>query len=248
VVVVQGTRARRVLALALGLALVLGAVGVVAPAEARPSPGPAVHVQSASWLAPDGGTITVQVLASCPERWSVVEAVVAVSQPQASGQASFPLTCIGSLRMFTVAVPSAGGTFVLGEALVTASVTIQRGRIQSTQESLLVQVQPAVFVELGDTARIEDGGAAIRLDVVVACPVGASGVESLVGVTQGQAVSGTGAYVPVCDGSPHTFSVLVAATRGAYAAGDARALTFAIVEHGGFGFAGVDDGPVLIVN
>jgi hypothetical protein len=88
------------------------------PAEARVSPGPVVDIQSAAWLAPNGGSVTVQLLALCPERWTVVEAVVAVSQPQASGQASgqasFPLTCIGSLRMHSVAVRSTGGTFELG--------------------------------------------------------------------------------------------------------------------------------------
>jgi hypothetical protein len=109
-------------------------------------------------LAPDGGSITVQLLASCPEGWTVVEAVVAVSQPQACGQASFPLTCIGSLRMFTVAVPSIGGTFELGAALATASVTIMPGRIERAQDSQLVQVQPTVFVDLAGTAKLESGG------------------------------------------------------------------------------------------
>ena len=232
-----------VLALAIGLL----AGGAAAPAEARPSPGPAVLVQSAAWVAPDGASITVQLLASCPERWSVVEAVVTASQPQATGQASFPLTCIGSLRMFTVVVPSSGGTFELGEALVTGSVTIKRGKTQRTQDTQLVQAQPAVFVDLATIATLESGGAAVLLDVTVACPVGASGVESFVGVTQGQATSGTGTYVPICDGQQHTFAVRVGATRGAYQAGDARALTFAVVEHAGIGFSGVDDSPVQIV-
>ena len=238
---------RRALALALGLAIVLLVAGVAVPADARPSPGPMVDVQPAVWVAPDGGSITVQVLASCPERWTVVEAVVAVSQPQASGQATFPLTCIGALRMFTVVVPSEGGTFELGEAVATGAVTIKRGKTQRTQESEVVQVQPAVLVDLGGTATTQSGGGALLLDLVVACPVGATGHESFVGVTQDQTASGTGAYVPVCDGRQHTFSVLVEATQGEYRVGDARALTFAIVEHGGFGFSGVDDGPVQIV-
>jgi hypothetical protein len=109
--------------------------------------------------------MSVQVLGSCPERWTVVEAVVAVAQPQASGQASFPLTCIGSLGMFTVVVPSTGGTFELGEALATASVTIKRGKTERAQDSQVVLVQPAVFVELANTARLESGGGAVLIDV-----------------------------------------------------------------------------------
>src|SRR5215216_4780145 len=169
------------------LAAVVGLLGVGgAPAEARLSPGPIVDIQSAAWLAPDGSSITVQLLASCPERWTVVEAVVAVSQPQASGQASFPLTCIGSLRPISVRVPSAGGAFQLGEAQANASLLIQRGRTEQAQDAEVIDVQPAVFVELADTARLESGGGAILIDVTVACPVGANGQQSFVGVTQGQ--------------------------------------------------------------
>jgi hypothetical protein len=229
---------------AIVLAVVLGAV---ASADARVSPGPIVDIHSAAWLTPDGSSMTVTVLASCPERWTVVEAVVAVSQPQASGRASFPLTCIGSMRAFHVVVPSSGGTFELGEASVNASLTIKRGKLDSTQDSQVVLVQPAVFVELADVATLESGGAAVVLDLVVACPVGANGHESLVGVTQGQATSGSGAYVPICDGQLHTFTVRVQASRGAYETGSAQALTFAVVEHQGSGFSGVDDGQVQIV-
>jgi hypothetical protein len=101
----------------------LAAVGVVlvglgvtaAPAGARVAPGPTVDVQPGAGLAPDGRSIDVQVLASCPERWTVVQAVVAVAQPAGSGQASFPLTCIGSLRTFAVDVAVSGGAFQLGD-------------------------------------------------------------------------------------------------------------------------------------
>ena len=239
---------RRVRVLALALVIGLLGAGAAVPAEARVSPGPVVDVQSAGGLAPDGGSVTIQLLASCPERWTVVEAVVAVSQPQASGRASFPLTCIGSLRMFTVVVPSTGGTFELGEALATASLTIKRGKTERTEDTQLVQVQPTVFVDLADTARLESGGGAVLIDVTVACPVGASGQESYVNVSQGQTASGNGPYVPICDGKRHTFTVRVEASQGLYQAGNAQALTFANVEHGGNGFSGVDESSVQIVS
>jgi hypothetical protein len=241
-------RRHRVRAFTFALAIGLLGAGAAVPAEARLSPGPVVDVQSAGGLAPDGGSITVQLLASCPERWTVVEAVVAVSQPQASGQASFPLTCIGSLRMFTVVVPSAAGTFELGDALATASVTVRRGKTERAQDSQLVQVQPTVFVDLADTARLESGGGAVLIDVDVACPVGANGQQSYVNVSQGQTSSGNGTYVPICDGQQHTFTVPVEASQGAYEVGNAQALTFANVEHGGIGFSGVDETPVQIVS
>jgi hypothetical protein len=244
----KGAARYRVRAFTLALVLGLLAAGAAVPAEARVSPGPVVDIHSAARLVPDGSAMGVDLLASCPERWTLVEAVVAVSQPQASGQASFSFPCIGSLRPFTVMVPSSGGTFELGDALVTASVTIKRGRTESTQDSQVVDVQPTVFVDLADTARLESGGGAILLDITVACPVGANGQQSYVGVFQGQTVSGNGTYLPVCDGQEHTLNVQVQAAQGLYQVGTAQALTFANAEHEGIGTSGIDESQVQIVS
>jgi hypothetical protein len=241
-----GVARHRVRALALTAGIAFAVAGAAVPARVRPSPGPTVDIQSAAGLAPDGGSMTVQVLASCPERWTVVEALVRVSQPQASGQASFPLTCIGSLRMFTVSVPAAAGTFRLGEAQAAASVAVTRGKTERAQDVETLFVQPTVFVELADSARLEAGGGAVAIAVTVACPVGATGQQSYVNVSQGQ-TTGNGFYVPVCDGSQHAFAVRVQASQGVYQAGGAQALTFANVEHAGIATAGVDEQRVEIV-
>jgi hypothetical protein len=231
----------------LALAALVALAAAAAPASSRPAPGPAVDLQTAAALAPDGSSLTVQVIASCPERSSVVEAVVALTQPQASGQASFPLTCIGSLRPFTVVVPASSGAFQLGTAQGTASVTIKRGKTESAQDAETVDVQPRVDVRLSDNAQLEPGGGAATIAVTVACASGANGQQSYVNVSQGEAV-GSATYFPICDGSPHTFTLRVQAAQGAYQTGAARALTFANVEFGGNGFSGVDDREVQIVS
>jgi len=243
----RDTARHRVRTFALTGVIVLLGAGAAAPAGARLAPRPSVDIQSSAGLAPDGQSMTVQVLASCPERWAVVQALVTVSQPQASGQASFPLTCISSPRMFTVVVPSTGGTFQLGEAQATASVVIKRGKTERAQDSEVLLVQPTVFVDLADSAQLASGGGAVAIAVTVACPVGANGQPSYVNVSQGQ-TTGNGSYVPVCDGSRHTFTVRVQASQGVYQAGGAQALTFANVEHGGIGFSGVDEQQVQIVS
>jgi hypothetical protein len=238
-------RSARALLLA-GLALLLAA-GAAAPAESRPSPGPTVDIQSAAGLAPDGSSLTVQVLASCPERWAVVEAVIDVSQAQASGRAAFPLTCIGSVRPFTVTVPATDGAFQLGEAQASASVVIQRGKTQRAQDSETVQVQPSVLVELADTAQLESGGGAVTIAITVACPVGATALQGSVNVSQQGLTSGNGSYLPVCDGSRHTFSVRVQSSQGVYRLGTAQAVTFVVVDVGGAAFYGIDDASIQIV-
>jgi hypothetical protein len=216
--------------------------GAVRPSWAgRASPEPTADIQSVAGLAPDAQSVGVQLLASCPERWTVVEAVLTVSQPGASGQASFPLTCIGSARLFFVSVPSAGGAFQLGDAQVTASVVINRGRTMRADDAQVVPVQPTVLVALAETALLESGGVAVLMDVVVACPAGTNGLLSSLVVSQAGQSIGSGAYVPICDGSQHTFSIRVEASQGLYQVGIAQALTFANIEFAGQNFYGIDD-------
>jgi hypothetical protein len=61
----------------------------------------------------------------------------------------------------------------------------------------------------------------------------------------GTQVIGSSTYVPICDGSSHTFTVRVEATEGAYQPGIAQALTFANIEHQGQAFYGIDDDGAL---
>jgi hypothetical protein len=228
-----------------GLIALLGVVTAVAPAATRVTPQPTVEVQSVAGLAPDGRSISVQVLASCPERWTVVKAVASVSQPSASGQASFPLTCIGSPRMFSVTVPATNGAFRLGEAQVTASVVIKRGSTKRADDSQVVPVQPTVLVELAESAQLEAGGGAVVTDVTVACPAGTNGLQSSLVVSQAGQTIGSATYVPICDGSRHTFAVRVEASSGVYQVGIAQALTFANIEFAGQTFYGIDDDGAL---
>jgi hypothetical protein len=59
-----------------------------------------------------------------------------------------------------------------------------------------LDVQPTVLVELGETAQLETGGGAVAIDVTVACPVGTTGLQSRVNVSQQGRVSGNGVYTP----------------------------------------------------
>ena len=227
------------------VAIAVLAAASVGSAGARPGQ-PTVELGSAALLAPDGGSLTITVIASCPERWSVVEARVTVSQPQATGSGVFPLACIGSARPFNVTVRSSGGRFQLGAAAATASVFVARGRTAAAQDSATVQLDPAVVVGIADTARLQAGGSSLTIGVTVACAPGPSGGESYVAVSQGNIV-GRGFYVPTCDGAPHTFDVTVTPASGVFTAGDARALSFANVSFGGMAFTGVADEPVQLV-
>jgi hypothetical protein len=225
---------------AAGLTVLL-ALAAASEAAARFQEPPEVRVQHVAGLAPDGSLMIVHVLASCPERWSVVEASVTVSQPAAFGQASFPLTCVGSLRSFFVTVPVGTGPFQLGEVLVSGSVVIERGRTQRADDSRVVPADPLVLVELAGFARLESSGSAVVVDVTVTCHPETIGLESRLVVSQG-ATLGVGLYTPICDGSPHTFAVRVDASPAVYnPAFFAQALTFANTDHAGQIVYGIDD-------
>jgi hypothetical protein len=218
------------------------------PAEAIPPAQTRLEVvlHTATGLDPDGQTVFVNLIARCPERWTVLESSVTVSQPQASGKGSFPLTCTGLFKSFSVAVPTSGAPFELGEAQATGFVQVKRGRTEQTQDSEVVSVDPIVFVDLAGTALLEAGGGAVLLDVTTACAVGANGQQSYVNVSQGQA-SGNGNYVPVCNGQRHTQSVRVPASQGLYQPGTARGFSFAFVGFGGNSFSGIGERDIQIV-
>jgi hypothetical protein len=228
-----------------GVLCLLG-TGAVRPAAARPTPLPTVELASVAGLAPDGRSLTISVIASCPERWTVVEARVTVTQPQASGSGDFPLTCIGSKRPFHVTVRSSGGVFELGRALADASVVVQRGRMEQARDTATAMLDPTVVVDFAPTARVLGNGEAVSVDLTAACTAGAVGEESSAGVSQGNSVGG-GRFTPVCDGRPHPFTVTAAAAQGLFQPGDARALGFVSVRFGGGSFTGVADEPIQLV-
>lgn len=235
----------------VGVAGFVLATGGALPANAGP-PFPdrlEVRVQAGAGLAPDGQSINVSVLARCPERWTVEQALVTVAQPQASGSASFPLTCTGNFGLaFRVTVPASSGEFEIGPAEVTAVVTIKRGRTEQVQDVGIVDVDPIIVVDFSDrTARLRDAGQAADVDVTVACPRQTTGLASRILIFQGQ-VSGVGNFVPVCDGQPHLFTVVVEASEGLFQAGNALVVPSVEIEFEGRRFLFFANDPIRLVN
>ena len=235
----------RTLGLALACALVAGLA--VASGEARRPAPPTVELGSTALLAPDGLSFTTSVTGSCADRSTVQEARLTASQARASGDGTFAPACIGPFpRPFPVTVVSRSGVFALGSVQATATLVVQRGKIEQAQDSGALQLEPAVVVDLAETARLVDGGRAVSIGVAVSCPPGPLGLQSYVVVSQGNVV-GRGFYEPVCDGAVHTFTVTAVASEGTFRAGDARSLSFADVVWNGSFFTGVGDEPLRIV-
>jgi len=197
-------------------------------------------------LAPDGGSMTFVLSTVCDRGWTIVEASVTVTQPQASGTGPFTPNC-GRIPYNVVATaPATSGTFQTGPAEVTAVLVVQQGPTKEAQDSGTLRARPDVSVVLGDQAVLESDGA-VRIDVTVTCPASAVGQGGYVRIYDGVVV-GTGTFGPTpCDSLPHTVSVRVASSEGLFQVGSAEALASASVTEGGDVFPGSDLRTIQIV-
>ena len=197
-------------------------------------------------LAPDGRSMTFDLETVCDRTWTIVEASVTVTQPQASGTGSFTPNCGRIPYVVRATVPATSGTFQTGPADVTAVLIVKEGRTKQARDSASLRVRPDVSVVLADQALL-DGDGAVRIDVTVTCPMSAVGQGGDVRIYDG-AVVGTGTFGPTpCDTLPHTVSVRVASSDGSFQTGSAEALASAAITEGGDFFAGSDLRTIQIV-
>ncbi len=197
-------------------------------------------------LGPDGRTMTFDLSTVCDRTWTIVEASVSVTQPQASGTGSFTPNCGRIPYVVRATVPATSGTFQTGPAEATAVLVVQQGPTKRAQDSATLRVRPDVSVVLADQAVLEPDGA-VRIDVTVTCPMSAVGQGGQVRIYDGQVV-GAGTFGPTpCDTLPHTVSVRVASSEGSFQVGSAEAEAFASVTEGGDVFPGGDLRTIQII-
>ena len=240
----SGVVARRlVISSLVGLLLVVGgAQGAAAHRTAL-----SVEIVSVQALvAADGGSMTFDLSTVCDRTWTIVEASVSVTQPQASGTGSFTPNCGRIPYVVRVTVPATSGRFQTGSANATAVLVVRQGSTKHAQDSGALRVRPEVSVLLADRAVLEGDGA-VRIDVTVTCPMSAVGQGGSVTIYDG-VVAGTGGFGPTpCDMLAHTVSVRVASSEGPLRVGSAQALASASVTEGGDVFPGGDFRTIQIV-
>jgi len=222
-------------------------VGGMQAADANPNELALEVLSEQASLAPDGRSISLNLLTQCDSKATVLDARVSVTQPQASGEVSFTPRCARIPYVVAVTVPSLGGSFQTGEAQVSAVLLVREGRTKEVRDSALVRVRPTVSVRLADEAVLDGSGEAARIDVTVTCPVASTAKGGQVSIYQGQVV-GRGSFGPTaCDGLPHTLSVRVETSEGSFQVGVAEAEAFTAVEEGGDFFPGGDVRTIQIV-
>ena len=227
-------------------------VGLLVAGGARPAEGHRTEltveiVSVQALLAPDGRSMSFQIEVRCDRKWTIVDARVSASQPQASGEGTFTPICNRLPTVVGVTVPATAGTFQTGPAQVSARLVVQQASTKTASDTTSVRVRPSVAVNVADRAVLEDSGSAVRIDVTVTCPMTSTAQGGQVAVFQ-YPIGGRATFGPTpCDGLPHTQSVRVAAAGELFELGSAEAEAFTSVEEGGDIFPGSEIRTVRIV-
>ena len=92
--------------------------------------------------------------------------------------------------------------------------------------------QETLAVEIAPTARLVQGGKAVAVQLTVTCPTGAEVLEAFLYVNQDGNQGQFASLQPICDGSPHPFTVLAQPMDFRYHAGPAQVSAFVLLTSG----------------
>ena len=93
--------------------------------------------------------------------------------------------------------------------------------------------QETLVVEIAPTARLLQGGKAVAVQVTVTCPTGAEVLEAFLYVNQDGTQGQFASFQPICDDSPHTFTVRAQPQLGfRYHVGQAQVSAFVLLSSG----------------
>jgi hypothetical protein len=92
--------------------------------------------------------------------------------------------------------------------------------------------QENLTVEIAPTARLLQGGKAVAVQVTVTCPTGAEVLEAFLYVNQDGNQGQFASFQPICDDTPHTFTVRAQAGSFRYHVGEAQVSGYVLLTSG----------------
>jgi hypothetical protein len=207
-----------------------------------------IAIADTGTLEPSGVYANVDVTVTCPLGWSWVSgSLYLLHTDRAGGTGSFDATCTGTPQVGRARVVN-GNRFTLGSWNGQAYVRIARnGQEVQASSARPVRLEPGVTARIADQGQLTGtSGSGLRIAIAVACPIGATGSQSFITVTQGTA-SGTAAFTPTCDRSSHTHVLAIAASQGAFQTGSASASATASVTWNSGTFSGADSRTIALL-
>lgn len=239
------------IAAVLAAALVIGsAAGVAAKRPPSPSPSPSVSISIAptGTLEPSGEYANVDVTVTCPVGWTWSYGRLYVLQGDRGGAGTFSVSCTGTPQIAHARVVN-GMRFQLGTWTANAYVGIQRsGQLVTATSTRTIGLEPGVFARIADQGQLTGtSGGGVSIAVAVACPIGATGQESYVTVSQGGTALGRAFFTPTCDRQTRTLVLAITASQGTFHTGSAVGDAFVTVTWDGRSFFGVDNRAISLL-
>jgi len=246
---VPGVRVAAVLA----VVLVIGSTAAVdAKRPPKPSPSPsvsaAVEVAPSGTLEPNMEYATVDVTATCPVGWTWSSGWLYVLHGNLGGSGTFSGSCTGTPQVAHSRVVN-GNRFTLGDWTATAYLNIVRnGQQVQVTSTRTIRLEPGVTARVADQGQLTGtSGGGVRIAVAVACPIGATGLESYVTVSQDGTALGRAFFTPTCDRTTRSLVLSLPASQGTFHTGSAVADAFVTVTWNGEAFFGVDDRAITLL-
>ena len=244
------------IAAVLAVALVLASAGAVAakrptkPPPPPPSGSPSITIviAPAGTLEPSGEYANVDVTVTCPEGWTWVSGHLnLLHSDRAGGGGTFSTSCTGTAQVARSRAVN-GNRFTLGEWNASAHVTIARsGQTARADTARTIRLEPGVTARVADQGQLTGtSGGGVRLALAVACPIGATGQQSSVTVTQGTAQA-EASFTPICDRFSHTVVLSLPASQGTFFTGGAVAIASVSVAWNGELFSGADNRAITLL-
>jgi len=253
----NSSRAPRVSVTAiLAVALVIASTGAVAakrppkppPPPPSGSPSITIAIAPAGTLEPSGEYANVDVTVTCPDGWAWSHGGLYVLQNDRGGAGTFNASCTGTPQTARARVVN-GNRFSLGNWNATAYVRIVRSGQEARAESTrTIRLEPGVTARVADQGQLTGTtGGGIRIAVAVACPVGATGQQSSVTVSQDGTAQAQAFFTPICDRFSHTVVLSLPASQGTFHTGGAVADASVTVAWNGESFSGADNRAITLL-
>jgi hypothetical protein len=240
----------------LAVALVVASTGAVAakrPPKPPPPPPPSspsitIAIAPSGTLEPSGDYANVDVTVTCPEGWTWSSGHLNLLQGDRGGGGTFTVPCTGTAQVGHSRVVN-GNRFSLGNWNATAYVRIVRsGQEATSNTSRTIRLEPGVTARVADQGQLTGtSGGGVRIAVAVACPIGATGQESYVTVSQDGTALARAFFTPICDRQTRTVVLSLPASQGTFHTGSAVADASVTVTWNGEAFFGVENRAITLL-
>jgi hypothetical protein len=124
---------------------------------------------------------------------------------------------------------------------------VRNGQEVRATSTRIIRLEPGVTARVADQGQLTGTtGGGVRVAIAVACPIGATGAQSSVTVSQGTAL-GQAFFTPTCDRFSHTVVLSMTASQGTFQTGAAVGDASVNVTWNGESFSGADNRSITLL-